>query len=201
MNEESQFLAKSDPKSTPFSVTMYNNATSYDHKACSDITFTLLRTGTNTDWCDFQMDDNCGFAGIYQPPFPQNNSDINEFVATSNFVDVYKFLQLGDRVPVHEIGQRAEEVCSLSWEDLKDYNNKLQSPIDDDLVLAQFCFRSVFVYQLLRNGWRFGDDYEMTAVDVINGQKMGWALGCMLYEINTRKLAARKSGLGSTTFE
>ena len=40
---------------------------------------------------------------------------------------------------------------------------------------------------MLRNGWKFGDDYEMTAVDVINGQKLGWALGCMLYEINTRK--------------
>ena len=40
---------------------------------------------------------------------------------------------------------------------------------------------------MLRNGWEFGDDYELTAVDVINGQKMGWALGCMLYEINTRK--------------
>lgn len=38
---------------------------------------------------------------------------------------------------------------------------------------------------MLRNGWEFGDDYELTAVDVINGQKMGWALGCMLYEINT----------------
>ncbi|MGK3755272.1 MAG: hypothetical protein ACI8RD_007581 [Bacillariaceae sp.] len=196
MNEKAQFYGKSDPRSTPFSATMYNNATSYDHKACSDITFKLLRTGTNKDWCDFQMDGNCGFAGIYQPPLPQVNSDINEFVATSNFVDVYKFLQLGDRVPIHKIGERAEKVCSLSWEELKDYNDKLNSPIGDDLTLAQFCFRSVFVYQLLRNGWQFGDDYEMTAVDVINGQKMGWALGCMLYEINTRKYASRKSDLG-----
>jgi len=185
MNEKAQFYSRSDPRSIPYSVTMNNNETSFNFARCSELAYSLLRKETNEDWCDFQMDKNCGFAGIYQPPLPQVNNDIDEFVATSNFVDVYDFLQLGDRAAVSKIGKEAEKVCSLNWEELKAYNANLSSPIEEDHVLPQYCFRAVFVYQLLRNGWEFGDEYEMTAVDVINGQKMGWALGCMLYEINT----------------
>ena len=91
--------------------------------------------------------------------------------------------------PVESVGAVAVPWLKApgQWEELQVYNSENRKPIKEDLVLSQMCFRSVFVYQLLRNGWEFGDDYKMTAVDVINGQKMGWALGCMLYEINTRK--------------
>jgi Golgi nucleoside diphosphatase len=184
MNEEDQFFARSDPRSIEYTQTMINNATVYDHAKCSKMTYNLLRKRTNRDWCDFEMDANCGFSGIYQPPMPQVNSDIDEFVATSNFVDVYEFLQLPEKVPVREIEVATKKVCSLNFEELKKYNAKLPSPIETDLVLSQFCFRSNFVYQLLKTGFNFGDNYNMSAVDVINGQKMGWALGCMLYEIN-----------------
>jgi hypothetical protein len=118
---------------------------------------------------------------------PKVNKPEDEFVATSNFVEVYEFLDLGETATIRKIGDVTKAVCKLNWEELKEYNSNLASPIDEEAVLAQFCFRSMFVYQMLRNGWEFGDDYELTAVDVINGQKMGWALGCMLYEINTRK--------------
>ena len=70
---------------------MNNNETSFNFARCSELAYSLLRKETNEDWCDFQMDKNCGFAGIYQPPLPQVNNDIDEFVATSNFVDVYDF--------------------------------------------------------------------------------------------------------------
>jgi len=116
---------------------------------------------------------------------PKVKSDSDKFIATSNFKDVYDFLKLKKKSYVRQIGKAAEKVCNLPWKELQDYNSKLEKPVRDDLVLAQMCFRSVFVYQLLLNGWEFGDDYKMTASDVINGQKLGWALGCMLYEINT----------------
>lgn len=188
MNDNAQWYPRSHPKSTPYAVTMLNNGTKFDYKSCSEHTNDLLRKRTNRDWCDFQMDGNCAFAGIYQPPMPKVNSPGDRFIATSNFYDVYDFLRLEEESFVHEIGTAAEHVCNLSWEELKVYNSENRKPISTDLVLAQMCFRSTFVYQLLRNGWEFGDNYKMTAVDVINGQKLGWALGCMLYEINTRKL-------------
>lgn len=118
---------------------------------------------------------------------PQVVAPGDRFIATSNFYDVYEFLRLEEESYVHEIGTAAEYVCNLPWKELKAYNSENNKPISDKVALAQMCFRSVFVYQLLRNGWEFGDNYKMAAVDVINGQKLGWALGCMLYEINTRK--------------
>ena len=192
MNDKAQFYPRSHPKSVPYSVTMVNNGTAFDFKDCARHTKELLRKRTNHDWCDFQMDGNCGFAGIYQPPMPKVKSPGEKFIATSNFFDVYQFLRLKEKSYVHEIGTAAEYVCNLSWEELKVYNSENEKPISTDLTLAQMCFRSVFVYQLLRDGWEFGDDYKMTAVDVINGQKLGWALGCMLYEINTRKSKPRR---------
>jgi len=185
-NEHAQFIPRSDPRSTPYTATMENPGEAFDFEDCSEHTLRLLRKQTNHDWCDFQMDQNCGFAGIYQPPMPQHNSEIDEFIATSNFYDVYAFLQLGERATIARIGDAAESVCKLPWKELKEYNtNNPQYFVKTDNELAQFCFRSIFVYHLLRNGWEFGDDYELTAVDVIDGHKLGWALGCMLYEINT----------------
>eukprot|EP00536_Pseudo-nitzschia_multiseries_P017734 jgi/Psemu1/248329/estExt_Genewise1.C_17760003 len=188
VDDHSHFLPRSDPRSMPYTVTMQNFESAFDFRDCSDHTRKLLRKETNHDWCDFQMDGNCGFAGIYQPPMPKINSasGIDEFIATSNFYDVFAFLQLGERATIAAVGVAAEAVCKLPWDELREYNakNPLYT-VKRDADLAQFCFRSIFVYHLLRNGWEFGDDYELTAVDVIDGHKLGWALGCMLYEINT----------------
>jgi len=110
---------------------------------------------------------------------------VGEFIATSNYADIFSFLKLGTRATVHEIRGAAEKVCGLTWQELKEYNENLQDPISDEYELAQYCFRSVFAYQILRNGYGFKDESRITAVDVLNGQKLGWALGSMLYEINT----------------
>mmetsp|Transcript_10997 Transcript_10997/g.22199 ORF Transcript_10997/g.22199 Transcript_10997/m.22199 type:complete len:760 (-) Transcript_10997:253-2532(-) len=197
VNEKQQFLPRSDPNSTPYSVNMvsgkHKKATNSDFEDCSKHSLELLRKRTNNDWCDFQMDGNCGFAGIYQPPMPQRNSPTDEFIATSNFVDIYRFLRLGERASISQIGTAAEKVCKLNWKKLKRYNDKNEQlsemksylSIDTDLELAQMCFRSIFAYHMLRDGFEFGDDYQLTAIDVIDGHKLGWALGCMLYEINT----------------
>lgn len=94
---------------------------------------------------------------------------------------------MGKRASLTELNDAAKRVCLLDWRSLQDYNKNLPIPINDDDELSQFCFRSVFAYQILRNGYGFADDFKITAVDVLNGQKLGWALGSILYEINTRK--------------
>jgi GDA1/CD39 (nucleoside phosphatase) family len=183
---DGRFYPRSSNESTPYSVTMINNNEEFDIDECSSRAYELLRKEANEEWCDFEMDGNCAIAGIYQPPMPKVTSKTTEFVATSNFVDVFSFLNLGERANVSEIGKGAREICNLSWEALQEYD-KNQPSQHDDYSLKQMCFRSLFVYHLLAEGWGFGDDYTLNAVDVINGQKLGWALGCMLYEINTRK--------------
>ena len=51
--------------------------------------------------------------------------------------------------------------------------------------MASYCFQSAYVYEILRNGYGFQDSDYITATDIINGQKVTWALGSILYEINT----------------
>jgi hypothetical protein len=144
------------------------------------------RTDANEEWVEFSHDGDCGFAGVYQPPLPNSKKVVDQFIATSNYADIFYFLKLGKRASISEIGQAAEKVCGLDWQQMKSYNNNLTAPVSDDDLL-QYCFRSTFVYQILRNGYGFHDDYKITAVDVLDGQKLGWALGSILYEINTRK--------------
>jgi Golgi nucleoside diphosphatase len=190
VDKDGYFLPRSDPSSIMYNITMRNNRETFDYDACFAATYDLLRKDTNRGWCTFEMDGECAMGGVYQPPLPKNNAAVDEFIATSNFVDVYRFLDLGESAAVSTIGERAREVCEMSWSELQDYNVELgvatKSDEGDD-TLAQMCFRSVFVYQLLSVGWGFGENYNMEVKDVINGQKLGWALGCMLYEINTRK--------------
>eukprot|EP00543_Licmophora_paradoxa_P009285 CAMPEP_0202471548 /NCGR_PEP_ID=MMETSP1360-20130828/85067_1 /ASSEMBLY_ACC=CAM_ASM_000848 /TAXON_ID=515479 /ORGANISM="Licmophora paradoxa, Strain CCMP2313" /LENGTH=127 /DNA_ID=CAMNT_0049097709 /DNA_START=123 /DNA_END=506 /DNA_ORIENTATION=- len=52
-------------------------------------------------------------------------------------------------------------------------------------VLADVCFQSIYVFHLLRNGYGFRMDDHVTATEVIGGQQVSWALGAMMYEINT----------------
>eukprot|EP00536_Pseudo-nitzschia_multiseries_P002756 jgi/Psemu1/317971/estExt_fgenesh1_pm.C_380011 len=187
LNDEGQIYPRSHPQSTPYTITMINNENEFDFQKCSDLSYKLLRKETNKEWCDFQMDGNCGYAGIYQPPMPQLNEDIGMMIASGKFADVFEFLELEEVSTVSSVRKGAERVCRLSFEELQVYNAHLKNPVErKDLdVLKQYCFRSVFAYQMLRNGWGLGDDSEIDAVDVIDGQKLGWALGSMLYEINT----------------
>jgi hypothetical protein len=54
---------------------------------------------------------------------------------------------------------------------------------DDDALYM--CFRSTYVFELLHTGYGFPLDESITAANVVDGHKIGWALGSMLYEINT----------------
>ena len=74
-----------------------------------------------------------------------------------------------------------EHVCSMSE---KEYHAFYDGSVDDDEV-EDYCFRSAYVFNLLRYGYGFKMEDNITSVDTIGGQKVGWALGAMLYEINT----------------
>jgi hypothetical protein len=54
----------------------------------------------------------------------------------------------------------------------------------DDIDLENYCFRSAYVFSLLRYGYGFKMEDNITSVDIVDGKKVGWALGAMLYEIN-----------------
>ena len=136
-------------------------------------------------WCDFAHDRDCSFAGIYQPPLPLGSHDFKEFIVSSNFVDVFSFLQLPGTSNLASVRQGARTICTMSLYELEVYNSKLSSGVSDVNDLVQYCFRATFVASFLIDGIGFPEAANVTAIDVIDGQKLGWALGSTLYEINT----------------
>lgn len=51
-------------------------------------------------------------------------------------------------------------------------------------ALAHYCFVATFGYVLLTEGYGFEPGRNLTVVNKIDGLKVTWALGAMLYEIN-----------------
>jgi hypothetical protein len=175
-------LPRSDPNSTMYSAVMSNHKADFD--ACSLLTRLLLRKDTNNDWVKFSHDGDCSFAGVYQPPLPKKNSKNDEFIVTSNFYQIWVFLQLPSRAKVIQVQEGAQLICNMDKDTLQKYNNRLPNPVDDD-DLYQYCFRATLTFEMLHTGYGFPLDYEIESAYVVNGQKLGWALGSTLYEINT----------------
>eukprot|EP01082_Thalassiosira_pseudonana_P002328 g2037.t1 g2037 contig11:581154-583564(+) len=115
----------------------------------------------------------------------QMHASFGEFYAFSNYFRVWQFLQLKPRSSLVELEARGREVCSKSWEELVKYNNANPDRAPDDEELESYCFRAAYVHSILSHGYGFQPDDHITATDVINGQKVTWALGSILYEINT----------------
>ena len=154
-----------------------------DYDACYEWAKRLLRKDANA-WCEFAHDRDCSTAGVYQPPLPIHNEDFGEFIASSNFYEVWSFLKLPSRSSLLLLKEKTRHICSFSLDDLVAHNKKLDNPIEDENALKAMCFRSAFVASFLIDGIGFPETYHVTALDVVNGQKLGWALGSMLYEIN-----------------
>lgn len=177
-------LPRSDPRSTQYNVTMTNPRA--DFEQCSSLTRSLLRKEANEDWVSFSHDGDCSFAGVYQPPLPSKNSMDDEFIITSNYYDVWQFLQLPPRARIQDIQDGARRICAMDVDALVKYSSLItDGPIKEQEELYQYCFRATLTFEMLHTGYGFPSDYEITSADVVNGQKLGWALGSTLYEINT----------------
>jgi Golgi nucleoside diphosphatase len=161
-----------------YQAVLKNDNSKGDFSTCMDLTKALLNLEKNS-WCDFAHKGDCSFAGIYQPPLPPDD----EFVAFSNYYHVWKFLGLPERATLAELHDATQTVCGMSRSELVKYNDGNKKPVDDD-ELDSYCFRSVYAFQLLHNGYGFQTNDTIRATKVIDGHKVGWALGAMLYEIN-----------------
>lgn len=53
-----------------------------------------------------------------------------------------------------------------------------------NIYLPYYCFLSSYILVLLHDGYRFPMNTSLTVLDQVNGHKVGWALGAILYEIN-----------------
>jgi hypothetical protein len=159
-----------------------NHKATGDPDLCFQLTKDLLHLEQNM-WCEFSHKGDCSIAGVYQPKLPDMDSEaFGEFVAFSNYHHVWKFLKLSDVASIEEVESATRKVCAMSHEQVRAWADPKKFP---DSEIDSYCFRSAYVFQLLHNGFGFGMNDTIRATNVLNGHKVGWALGAMLYEINT----------------
>ena len=162
---------------------LVNEENTGDWDKCKALAREILNENSNA-WCRFSHQGSCSFAGVYQPQLPTQESSFGEFYAFSNYFHVWEFLQLEPRSSIEQLEARGREVCSQSWDQIVQYNNAIDKSLDEE-ELASYCFHAAYVHAILRDGYGFQPQDHITATDVINGHKVTWALGSMLYEINT----------------
>jgi Golgi nucleoside diphosphatase len=152
-----------------------------DPDRCLQLTKDLLHREKN-DWCNFAHNGDCSFAGVYQPKLPTQKKNFGEFVGFSNYYHVWKFLDLPESASIGQLGNATRYVCAMSHDELVKHAGHRADPTLD---IDSYCFQSAYTYQLLHNGYGFGLDDTVRVTKVISGHKVGWALGAMLYEINS----------------
>lgn len=124
----------------------------------------------------------CSFAGIYQPPLPDQTESFGDFFAFSNFHHVWQFLYLNNKSSLLELKAASENICKMNYTELLEFNaNRTQN----EPYLSDYCFRSAYIFELLHTGYGFSVSEKITASNTLKGQKVGWALGAFLYEVNT----------------
>lgn len=155
-----------------------NEAKAGDYDTCNSKVRELLHMEQNA-WCNFDHRGDCSFAGAYQPKLPAQSERFGEFLAFSNYVRVWDFLGLPERASIAQLQNATKHACSLSKQETLDFNNGRV----DETTAESYCFRSVYAMNLLK-GYGFQDEDFITSKKVINGHKVGWAVGAILYEIN-----------------
>lgn len=110
------------------------------------------------------------------------------FICTSSYKYPWKFLKMPQTSSLKDFSIRANELCSLSFTEMLLYYEKELSMNEDSDKLSEFlpyyCFLSSYIITLLEDGYGFGVNQTFTVVDEVNGHKVGWALGAILFEIN-----------------
>ncbi|GMI45306.1 hypothetical protein TrCOL_g13325 [Triparma columacea] len=170
-----------------YSVSLYGGVLpDTDFHQCYTYTVSLLRKESNA-WCDFAHGGDCSYAGIYQPPIPYQSARYGGFFAFANYLKLWHFLKLPIKANVGQVKARAEEICSMSFDELINYNSEIHKKGKDVNLeeLSDYCFHSTYTYSMLHDGYGFSDSTNITVASIINGQKVTWALGSALYEINS----------------
>jgi len=153
-------------------------------KRCMDLLRPLMEKKNNA-FCDQVYHGDCSIAGSYQPPLP--GGDHGKFIGTSSLVLPWSFLQLPATATMEELKAKASGICQMNFDDIMFYyevnfSGAAASSVSDNL--PYFCFMSSYVIVLLEDGYKFADAQTLTVKEQVNGNRMGWALGAILYEIN-----------------
>jgi len=165
-------------------VTIRGPHTSHNHQFddCYEMIIPLLKKELNV-FCNVVYDNQCSMDGFYQPALPTGKID-GHFIASATYKYAWAFLRMPQGGSLTLFKERAREICSLDYTEIKKYHKSLNTTMKKDELLPYYCFITTYVAILLEKGFGFTDQQSIRAIDTVGGHRTGWALGSMLYEIN-----------------
>jgi hypothetical protein len=149
---------------------------------CAEAVKPLFRKYDNA-YCDVVYDNQCSINGAYQPTITPDM----HFIGTSKYAVPWALLRLPQTTTLEEYRKRAVDICSMSFSEVIFYFEVNNLILEDEKLgdyTADFCFLTAYIYVLLVDGYGFAHNQTMTVMNEVNGNKVGWAFGAILYEIN-----------------
>eukprot|EP00904_Undaria_pinnatifida_P011382 jgi/Undpi1/7374/HiC_scaffold_22.g09847.m1 len=135
------------------------------------------------NFCQFAFPGQCSLLGVYQPELPKGR-EFGRFYGFAGYYKLWQFLNLPEKTSVSSVEKEGRRICTMSHGELAIYNEGRDKHEKNVKYLPKYCFMSSYITTLLRDGFGFPTDEEITFVDEVQGYKVDWALGSMLYEIN-----------------
>lgn len=123
----------------------------------------------------------CSFDGVYQPSlldtFPGG-----KVLLLSYFYDRIQPLMPKvnpPRITVSTLATMAKDVCQgkAAWANKWGNDKVAMDELEDR---PEYCLDLTFMHALLRLGYEFGDDKEVTIGKQIEGTELGWCLGATI---------------------
>eukprot|EP01038_Epipyxis_sp_PR26KG_P015106 gene15106-20325_t len=152
-------------------------------------------------FCNNVYHGDCSIAGAYQPPLPDGKH--GHFIGTSSYSYPWKFLMLPQTATLELFEEKATNICKMNFAEIVFYfesNNLNVGSSKLTEFIPYYCFLTSYVLVLLQDGYGFRNNQTLTVLDEVNGNKVGWALGAILFEINTLPWSISTSVVGGSEF-
>lgn len=116
----------------------------------------------------------CSINGVYQPPIGVTK----KLIAFGAFDFTWRFFNLTNDDTLRSLNQSAKGFCGLNWNDAKN-----EFPGVPAKFLQLYCLSGTYIYHLLHNGYRIGDNENPVEIPD-DSDNYTWTLGSMIYDVN-----------------
>lgn len=156
---------------------------SQQFQQCKDDLVPLLQLPLDP-FCEWVYHGECGIAGQYQPSIPPEEK--MPFIGLSSYEIPWDIFDMPTTTTLFDFSAKVEYMCSLPFSDLVLYIDTLDHIREDYTpMIPYFCFMGTYIVTLLTEGYGFPITHALTVLKKVDGHKVGWTLGAILYEINS----------------
>jgi Golgi nucleoside diphosphatase len=119
----------------------------------------------------------CSLFGTYQPPL------YGDFLAFSVYAYASEFFDLREQLIPERIAEQGRDFCARSWDEVL----AADPGAAENPFLPNYCYTAAHVTTLLTDGFGFSPTSDrITAPLRVQGKKVGWALGSVVYDLAGR---------------